>query len=202
MKAVGKWLARIAAGVISFVLIVVLLPHLSRLTGLLPDLSGRAETAGQVLSQRFQESARLETTQIEEEGIISSSTSALFLGTVQQVTIRYLYTGSLGIDLRQVEIAVDGGTLTLTLPPVEVLSDSLTPISIDRKDFWYPLTDNQRNRMLESERLACRERHLREYAQSDAAWSQVCRMLDATIAQWLGDTTGLTIVYRRAEAQE
>ena len=201
MKAAGRWLARVAAGVVTVILVVVLLPYASRLAGLVLDRTGRAQTISRVLAQRFEESARLETLQVEEDGVISSSTSALFIGTVQQVTIYYRYEASIGIDLREVGITWDDNALTLTLPPPEMLSDSLTPQSIERSDFWYPLTDRQRTALLEAERLACRERHLTEYAKSDESWAQTCRMLDATIAQWLGGTTGLTITYERAQGQ-
>lgn len=200
MKAIGKWLAKVLAGAATLVLAVTLLPYGAELAGLLlPDLSNRAETASQILSQRFEESARLETLKVEEQGVLTSSTSALFLGTVQQVSIRYQYEASLGIDLREVDFRTEGRTLTLILPPMEVLADSLTPLSIDRKDFWYPLSDKQREALLEEERLSCRARNLEEQGQADKTWEQTCRMLDTTIAQWLDGAAGVTIAYERAE---
>ena len=203
MKAIGKWLAKILATIVTILLVIVLLPHARRLAErMLPDLSDRAVTASQVLAQRFEESARLETMQVSEEGVLTSSTQALFLGTVQQVTIHYLYEASLGIDLRRVGIEARGRTMTLMLPDMEVLADSIAPQRIDRQDFWYPLTDSQREKMLAIEREACRTRYLEEYAASEDAYQQICRTLDATIAQWLGDASGLTIVYEHAEAPE
>lgn len=201
MKAVSRWLARVAAGVVTVILVVLLLPHASRLASLVIDRTNRAQTISQILSQRFEESARLETLKVEEDGVLTSSTSALFLGTVRTVTIHYRYEASIGIDLLEVDIALDDNALTLILPPPEVLSDSLTPQRIDRSDFWYPLTDKQRAVLLENERLACRQRHLTEYVQSADTWEQTCRMLDATIAQWLGGATGLKITYERAQPQ-
>ena len=200
MKKLGKWLARILASVAIIVLVIVMLPYGARLAWkLLPDLSNRAEVVAQTLSRRFEESARLETLKIEEEGVITSSTSALFLGTVQQVTINYRYEASLGIDLRDVLFRSEENTLTLILPAMEVLADSLTPTAIDRNDFWYPLTDQQRETMLENERLACRSRCLDEQSRSEDTWQRTCRMLDTTIAQWLDSAAGLTIAYERAE---
>lgn len=198
MKRIGKRLAKIVASAATIVLALVMLPYGAKLAQrFLPDLSGRAVIAAETLSRRFEESARLETLKIEEEGVLTSSTSALFLGTVQEVTIRYLYEISLGIDLRQVIVRVEGGSLTLVLPPMEVLADSLTPTSIDRSDFWYPLTDRQRETLLERERMACRTRCLEEAMASQDTWQQACRMLDATIAQWLDGISGLTIAYAR-----
>lgn len=107
---------------------------------------------------------------------------------------------SLGIDLRQVTVRAQGHTLILVLPPIEVLADSLTPDTITRSDFWYPLTEKQRMKLIEDERLSCRERCLAEQIDSPDAWAQTCRMLDATIAQWLDDgSSGLTIIYEQAD---
>ena len=201
MKRLNKWLAKVVGSAMATVLVIVMLPYGAKLAWqILPDLSDRAEVAAHTLSRRFEESARLETLQIEEEGVLTSSTSALFLGTVQRVTIRYRYEISLGIDLREVTVQADGNHLTLILPPMQVLADSLTPTSIDRNDFWYPLSDKQRKTLLENERLSCRARCLEEQSTSDSAWEQTCRMLDATIAQWLENTIGLRISYERAEA--
>lgn len=201
MKRTGKWLAKVVGRAIGIVIVIVLLPYAARLAGrFLPDLSDRAVTASQILSQRFEESARLETMKIEEDGILSSSTNALFLGTVQQVSIHYRYEASLGVDLRKVTMVADGNRLILTLPPMELIADSLTPLSINRDDFWYPLTDKQRQSLLDRERLACRERHLREQAESEEAWRQTCRMFDETIAQWLVGIPGVRISYERPDS--
>lgn len=201
MKRIGKRLAKILASAATIVLVIIMLPYGGELAArYLPDLSHRAEVAAETLSRRFEESARLETMKIEEEGVLTSSTSALLIGKVQQVSITYRYELSLGIDLQQVTVQASGNQLTLFLPPMEVLADSLTPLTINRRDFWFPLTDKQRNRLLENERLSCRARCLEEQTASDEAWEQTCRMLDATVAQWLEGTAGLTIRYERAES--
>lgn len=199
-KRIGRWLARIVAGAISTVLVIVLLPWGAKLAWrYLPDITGHTEVVAQTLSRRFEESARLETLRIEEEGVLTSSTSALFLGTVQEVTIRYLYNLSLGIDLREVTVSAQGHTLTLSLPPLEVLSDSLTPQEVTRNDFWYPLTEKQRKTLVEQERIACRTRCLEEQTASPDAWEQTCRVIESTIAGWLEDAADLYIVYERSE---
>ena len=203
MRRVGKWLSKVLAGAVSTVLVIVLLPWGAKLAWrYLPDISGHTEVVAQTLSRRFEESARLETLRIEEEGVLTSSTSALFLGTVQEVTIRYRYALSLGIDLQAVTVSAQGHSLTLTLPPLEALADSLTPEEVTRNDFWYPLTERQRKSLLEKERLACRARCLEEQNASPDAWEQTCRMIDTTIAGWLEDAAGLHIVYERAPSDE
>ena len=203
-KRIGRWLARIVAGAISTVLVIVLLPWGAKLAWrYLPDITGHTEVVAQTLARHFEESARLETMKIKEDGVLTSSTSALFLGTVQQVTIRYRYEMSLGIDLREVSVSAQGHTLTITLPRLEVLSDSLTPEEVTRDDFWYPLTEKRRKALLEAERITCRTRCLEEQSTSADTWEQTCRMFDETIAGWLVDTSGLAIVYEQAaEASE
>jgi len=200
MKKIGRWLAKALGTALALVLAVILLPYASRLAKLiLPDLSDRAVTASVTLSQQMQHSARLETMLVNEEGVISSSTDALLIGTVQQVSVHYAYQASIGIDLRKVEIIPRGAQLTLVLPAFEVLTDSITPVTIDRDDFWYPLTDHQLQNLLEEERLRCRSAYLDEYALTDAAWEQACQALNATVAQWLGNIgSGLKILYEKA----
>lgn len=200
MKKFGRWLARTLGAALSILLVVVLLPYASRLARkVLPDLSDRAVNASVTLSQQMQQSARLETMLIHEEGVVTSSTDALFIGTVQQVSVHYTYQASIGIDLTKVELVPRENTLTLVLPAMEVLTDSITPLTIDRDDFWYPLTDEQLQQLLDEECLSCRNAYLNEYALSDEAWTQLCSTLDATLAQWLGATgNGLEILYQKA----
>ena len=202
MKKLGRWAAKTLGAALAIVLAVILLPYASRLAQkLLPDLSDRAVTASVTLSQQMQQSARLETLLINEEGVVSSSTDALLIGTVQQVSVHYAYQASIGVDLTKVEVIPRGNTLTLVLPAFEVLTDSITPMTIDREDFWYPLTDDQLGKLLEDERLRCRSAYLDEYALTDAAWEQACQALDSTIAQWLDASgSGLEILYQKAVA--
>ena len=186
MKALLKWLGRTVGSALTLVLVIVLLPHASRLmNSVLPDLSGAAVTASATLARNLQQSARLETTLVEEEGVLESSTDALFLGQVQKVTVRYTYRASLGIDLSRVQVKVTGQTITLLLPEMEVLSDSLTPADISKDDFWYPLTEERLQTLLTKEQERCRAYYLEEHAQSDQAWADILAALEGTVSQWI-----------------
>lgn len=197
MKRLLRYLARVAATALTIVLIVVLLPYASRwASSILPDLGGAALNTSILLSHQMQESARLETATVEDEGVLNASTSAMFLGTVQNVTIQYVYRASLGIDLRKVEIKVEGSTVTLLLPEIEILSDSLTPVQTVKDDFWYPLTEERRQKLLQDELDKCRERCLTEYAASDEAWQNTVSALSDTVSAWVS-TGGVTIRYER-----
>ena len=197
MKRLLRYLARVAATALTIVLIVVLLPYASRwASSILPDFGGAALNTSILLSHQMQQSARLETATVEDEGVLNASTNAMFLGTVQNVTIQYMYRASLGIDLRKVEIKVEGSAVTLLLPEIEILSDSLTPVQTVKDDFWYPLTEERRQKLLQDELDKCRERCLTEYAASDEAWQNTVSALSDTVSAWVS-TGGVTIRYER-----
>ena len=186
MKALLKWLGRTVGSALTLVLVIVLLPHASRLmNSILPDLSGAAVTVSATLARNLQQSARLETAIAEEEGVLESGTEALFLGQVQKVTVRYTYHASLGIDLRKVQVKVTGNTITLLLPDMEVLSDSLTPEEISKDDFWYPLTEERLQTLLNQEQERCRAYYLEEHAHTDQAWADTVAALEGTVSQWI-----------------
>lgn len=197
MKKLLQWLSRTVAAALSLVLAAVLLPYASRwASSFLPDLSGAALNTSILLSHQMQESARLETTVVEDEGVLNATTSAMLLGTVQSVTIQYVYRASLGIDLRKVEMRLQGSRITLLVPEVEILSDSLTPVQVVKDDFWYPLTEERRQKLLQDELVGCRERCLAEYAASADAWENTVSALSDTVSAWVG-AGGVTILYER-----
>ena len=197
MKKLLRYLARVVATALTIVLIAVLLPYASRwASSILPDLGGAALNTLILLSHQMQQSARLETATVEDEGVLNASTSAMFLGTVQNVTIRYMYRASLGIDLRKVGIRVENDGITLLLPEVEILSDCLDPVQTVKDDFWYPLTEERRQKLLEGELVKCRERCLTEYAASDEVWQNTVSALSDTVSAWVS-TGGVTIRYER-----
>ena len=196
MKAFLKWLGRVIGTALCLVLVIVMLPYASRWAAqIIPDLTGAAMTTSATLSRKLAQSARLECIQAEREGVLESTVDALLIGTVQSVQIAYDYHASIGIDLSKVEVRVEGSRITLALPEMEVISDSLTPTQIDRKDFWYPLTDERREKLLQDEREACRAAEL-DAAKTDEGWAFVTAALENTISGWIGaESPRLTIQY-------
>lgn len=202
MKRFFHWLGRVVGTAVTLALVVVLLPYVSKLaSSLLPDLSGAAMNATVLLSHRMESSARLETATIEDEGVLKATTNALFLGQVQSVSIQYVYRASIGIDLQKVQISLRGQTITLTLPEMEVLSDSITPMQVEKDDFWYPLTEERRQKLLDDELTQCRERCLEEYLSSDEAWANTIAAVESTVSGWLSAAApGVTVEICRSEA--
>lgn len=203
MRGFMKWIARTVGTAISLVLVIVLMPYASKLAEqLLPAIDGAAINTSVTLRREMENSARLETVCITEEGVLNSSTSAMLLGEVQSVTVKYTYTASIGIDLTRVGLSVDGNTLTFTIPQPEVLADSLHPDQIVRDDFWYPLTDSRRQELLDEEQAKCREYYLQSFLNSDDMWQRTVQALESTIGVWLGQgTNGLTFKFVPEQAE-
>lgn len=204
MKRLMKWLGKLIGSALTLTLVIALLPYASRLlSAMLPDLSGAATTLSATLSRHMQESARLETSAVEEEGVMTSTTDALLLGEVQSVDVRYTYRASLGIDLRKAQLQVSGNTVTLLLPDVEVLSDSLTPEEIVRRDFWYPLTDERLQTLLQQEQERCRAYYLAANEANQQAWENTISALEHTIGQWITlSSSGVELHYAPLAQQE
>ncbi len=201
MKRFGKWLAKVVGSALTMVLALVLLPHAGRLmASLMPDEGGAAIRASAVISQKLENAARLETLHVSEEGVLNHSINAAFIGTVASVDVKYLYEASFGIDLKEVDMQVSGGTIRFTLPKPGLLNDSLTPIEAYRDDAWYPyFDDNDYHKLLEEERTARRENYLTGDMEA-TLWDATTNAFDETIAKWLTDVQGqFDIQYAMAE---
>ena len=86
-KGIAKWLGGIVGSVISFILIIVLLPYAASLAErYLPDISGGRIADSIVLSERLQGSARLETTMAEQTGVITHEVNDILGRTVTTTT--------------------------------------------------------------------------------------------------------------------
>ena len=205
MKRFLKWLGKVVGTALSLVLVIIMLPYATKWIGkLLPDGSRNAITVSAVLSRQMEASSRLETAKIEDEGVISSSVDALFIGQVQNVVIQYRYEASMGIDLKKVKMQILGNVLTLELPPVEVLADSLTPINVERNDFWFPLSEERRLKLLEDERLKCRAHYLEENQENRDAFDYSVAAMTEWLDQLLKETgrQGVEIVCVQQKAPE
>ena len=205
MKRFLKWLGKVIGTALSLVLVIIMLPYATKWIGkLLPDGSRNAITVSAVLSRQMEASSRLETAKIEDEGVISSSVDALFIGQVQNVVIQYRYEASMGIDLKKVKMQILGNVLTLELPPVEVLADSLTPLNVERNDFWFPLSEERRLKLLEDERLKCRAHYLEENQENRDAFDYSVAAMTEWLDQLLKETgrQGVEIVCVQQKAPE
>lgn len=188
MRHVGRWFAKVLGSALCIVLVFVMLPYAGRLAAQwMPDLSGAALVQSATLAREIRSSARLETTTVDEEGVLTSTTTAFLIGVVQSVAISYDYHASVGIDLSKVQLDVSDNTITFYLPAPEVLSDSLAPdyTRSTINDTWYTLTDERRQELLEKERLTRRAAVTEEQASANAAWENTVAVFENYIAQWI-----------------
>ncbi len=194
MKGFFKWLGKVVGTALVLCLVIVFLPRISRFVArYLPDGSQNAVTVSAVLSRHMEESARLETNVVSDTGVISSSVDALLIGQVQNVVIQYSYEASLGIDLKKVEMVIHGNTLTLKLPPLEVMQDSLTVTNVEKDDFWFPLTEGRRQQLIDDERLKCRAHYLEENEENTKARETTVKVVNEMVNSLLNETGGMGV---------
>ena len=199
MKAFLRWLIKIFSSVIIISLLIILFPYISRIAErLLPDESASAIKASVVLSSKLEESARLETLKVQDEGVLNYQIQAAFLGTVAQINLSYRYEASFGLDLRDVEMKVSGSTITFLLPAPELIQDVLTPLDIQKDAFWYPgFSEEDYEELLENERLTRRNAYLHG-EQYETLWDASQRAFETTIATWLTEMdSSITTHYER-----
>lgn len=186
MKAILRWLSKVLGSALCIILVIVFFPYLSRLAAkLLPDESGAAIKATIVLSSKLENSSRLETLKVEDDCALNYGIQASFLGEVANISLRYRYSASFGIDLSKVDMQIDGSSVIFYLPAPEVIHDSVVLQDIHEDDFWYPgFSKMDLQNLLEAEREARRNSYLAgdQYSQlleaSRAAF-------EATISTWL-----------------
>ena len=162
MKAFLRWIGKILGGALTLVLAIVLFPYASKwVAQVLPDESGAAIKASAIISTHMKETARLESMQVEEEGVLNYDIQAAFIGSVANINIQYQYVASFGINLDQVQMRIEDNTLTFLLPEAELILDNITPTETYRNDFWYPgFNDDDLTKLLEDERTARRNIYL------------------------------------------
>lgn len=201
MKACFRWLAKVLGSALTIILVIVLFPHVSKIAAnLLPDESGAAIKASAILSSKLENCARLETLKVEDVGVLNYDIQAALIGSVANINVSYNYDASFGIDLSKVTMVPSGNMITFTLPPAELLQDSLTPKEVYRNDYWFPgFSDEDYEKLLQEERLARREVYLNG-EQKEKLWNATVAAFEQTISAWLQSVNAsLSFNYIQAE---
>ena len=185
MKRIGKWLLRVVTLALAITLVVTFYPTLS---GFLRSIFSRMDytTAAQQISHEMREVGKLTTLEFSDEGVMTNTTDAALLGTVQTVTVPYRYELSLGVDLTRAVVASDDEGLVIYLPDAELILDRLTvtgEAKID--DFWNLMTEQRYQAMLDAHALSCREAYLGDQAVLMNAWNGAAKALDGLLSVWL-----------------
>lgn len=185
---------RILSTTLVITLVLVFLPRLTRLAGRLWPDPARTERVSEILRHELSQSARLETLTVDDSGVLTATVQAALIGEVQRVTIEYDYHAGIGVDLKKAALSAEDGVLILTLPDFELLGDSLTPTSVDRQDFWYPLTEKRRDQLLSEERSKRAAAALEEARTSEKVRRDTLSSLEELISSWLGPDSWITTV--------
>ncbi len=200
MKAFLRWLGRVVGSAITIVLVIIFFPYLSRIAEkLMPDESGAAIRTSAILASRLENSARLETLKVAEDGVLNYDIQAAFLGSVANINVSYQYVGSFGVDLKKVQMQAAGNTITFILPDPELIQDDLIPAEVHKNDFWYPgFSEMDYERLLEKEKNARREVYLAG-EKATYLWNSSVEAFQSVVEVWMKEIGGhLTFRYERA----
>ena len=104
---------------------------------------------------------------------------------MQQVTIHYRYQAVLGADLTRARFTVDGDTVRVNLPALEVRSASLTPTEVEKNDFWYPLTESRRQELLDEDLAKCTAYYQTENEETRDAYARSRETLRKALSVWV-----------------
>lgn len=186
MKRVLKWMLRPVCLALALVIAAALYPYAKDwIRDLLPQ--GAYEQTAEMLTHQMEKAGELTAVTYQDTGIMEANTSALLIGNVQQVKAPYTYKIGLGIKLEQVELIATETGITVRMPPAQMLYDSFQ-ITGDPEinDFWYHLTEEKYQQMINNQARLCREEYLGNAAYLSEAWEAACEALDKLLNQWAG----------------
>ena len=186
MKKTGKWMLSVVGKTMIVVLTIVLLPFAGQLFRLiLPDVAGEIKTQSRILEQKLDSSQRLEVTKVEEDGVLEAKTNVIIFGTVGKTTIRYRYTASIGIDLKQVTLTPDSDRIIFFLPEPVILNDGIEATEVEKKNFWSHAIDKSTETLLDEQKKKSREKYLNEEGYTERLWEDTQKAFEETLCKWL-----------------
>ena len=191
MKRLMKWILRPICLGLALVIGAALYPYARNLINdLLPR--GKYEQAAEKLTHQMEKAGELTAVTYQDTGVMKASTSALLIGNVQQVKAPYSYKIGLGIRLDEVELIATETGIIVRLPEAQMIYDSFQ-ITGDPQisDFWYHLTEERYQQMINDQAKKCREEYLDDVHYLEEAWKAACDALDKLLIQWAGENLPL-----------
>ena len=191
MKRLGKKIAGVLCSALTIMLVMTCYPYVKPfIADLLPK--GRYDRATMVISHEMEKAGELTAVRYTDQELMESSTSALFLGEVQNVKAPNTYEIGLGINLADVQLTAGDEGVTVAVPAVEMLYDSFRVTgSPEVKDFFHPLNEARYQEMLDAQAAECRAKYLSDTQCLEDAWQAACESLERLISQWTGETIPL-----------
>ena len=174
MKKTGKWAFSVFTKAIVIILVIILLPYAKDLYRLIiPNVTGEILTQSKIIEQKLESSQRLEVTTVKEEGVIESKTNVIIFGTVGTTTIKYRYTASIGIDLKNVIMTPEADRIVFILPEADVLNDGIEAI------------EKSIETLLSEQREKCREEFISDKEHSAKIRDDAILAFNETVCKWL-----------------
>ena len=198
MKRVLKWILRPICLGLALVIAAAVYPYAKDwIRDLFPQ--GKYEQTAEMLTHQMEKAGELTAVTYQDTGIMEANTTALLIGNVQQVKAPYTYKIGLGIGLDEVELIATETGIIVRLPEAQMIYDSFQ-ITGDPEinDFWYHLTEEKYQQMINKQAQICREEYLENAAYLAEAWDAACEALDKLLNQWAGQD--LPLKYEKAPA--
>lgn len=186
MKKTGKWAVSVFSKAIVIILVILLLPYAKDIYHLIaPNVTGEILTQSRIIEQKLESSQRLEVTTVEEEGIIDSKTNVVIFGTVGTTTIKYRYTASIGIDLKNVIMTPEDDRIVFLLPAANVLNDGIEALEINRHNLFSKAIEKSIETLLTEQREKCREKFINEQEYTEKIRNDAILAFNETVCKWL-----------------
>lgn len=186
MKKTGKWAFSVFTKAIVIILVIILLPYAKDLYRLIiPNVTGEILTQSKIIEQKLESSQRLEVTTVKEEGVIESKTNVIIFGTVGTTTIKYRYTASIGIDLKNVIMTPEADRIVFILPEADVLNDGIEAIEINRHNLFSKAIEKSIETLLSEQREKCREEYISDKEYSAKIRDDAILAFNETVCKWL-----------------
>lgn len=191
MKRLFKAVLRVIALALAIILAVTLLPYARNfLRQYLPQ--GKYDQTSARLTHEMQAVGELTAVRHRDTGVMVATVDALLVGTVQKVSVPYAYEIGLGLRLDDVKLTPTENGITVSVPDAAMLYDSFTVTGEPEvSDFWYRLTENRYQQMLDGQAAACRAEYLEDAVCMQQAWDAACDQLAALFSKWSGETLPL-----------
>lgn len=194
MKRIFRGLFRILCFSLVISLAAVMFPYVrSWVAEVMPQ--GKYDRLSTQLTHEMEKAGELTALRLKDTGVMTATTDALFIGSVQEVKAPYAYEIGLGIDLTAVSLTASDTGILVSVPPAQMLYDSFQITGDPEiRDFWYRLTEARYQEMINAQAAACRSTYLENEDQMENAWRAACEALEKLMAQWADQALPLTFV--------
>ena len=158
-------------------------------------LPGDYQSISVYLTHNMEEAGELTAMRYTDTGVMTNTTAAFLIGTVQKVTVPYSYEIGLGFPLSEVRLEAVGQSLTVHVPPIRMLYDKFEVTGKPEvSDFWYRLSETQYQKMLDAKSLQCRQEYTDNETCLQEARNAARTQLSALFSQWMGRELTLSFV--------